>query len=358
MPTGCGEQNMVNFAPSVLILQYLKANGKFSKEKTLVDSLLSSIEVSYQQQLSFRHDNGGYSVFGISTDEEPNTWLTAYVVRYFIKASQFLAIEETIIETALDYLAGEQKSNGEFPYTGYLLNPNHQNEYGLTAFVLLAFLESQKYAIRYQETIQKGLEFLNSNLNNTNNMYALSLMAIAIKHAKDQNANILINQLKSHAKENNGLKWWSENDQNLANDIEITSCAAITLLETAGDHTSILKWLIQQRNANGGFTSSYDTVAGMEALVKFSETYKNLENIHLQISYSAKNEKVWKWQQINSMWIQIIFWIFKSMSYQQTHAILLSKSRAMGPLWCNSTINTISLKLRNFAILIYSPSQY
>ncbi|XP_046805132.1 CD109 antigen-like [Lucilia cuprina] len=290
MPTGCGEQNMVNLAPSILILQYLKANGKFSKEKALVENLLSSLEVSYQQQLSFRHDNGGYSVFGVSTDEEPSTWLTAYVVRYFIKASQFLSIEEKVIKTALEYLAGEQKSNGEFPYTGYLLNTKHQNEYGITAFILLAFLESEKYAMQYEETIQKGIEFLNTNLNNTNDLYVLSLMAIVLKRTNNHNANILINQLKPLAKENNELKWWSENDQNLANDIEITAYAALTLLETAGDHTSILKWLIQQRNANGGFTSSYDTVAGMEALVKFSETYKNHENINLLITYSAKDK--------------------------------------------------------------------
>ncbi|XP_065356093.1 thioester-containing protein 1 allele S1-like [Calliphora vicina] len=291
MPTGCGEQNMVNFAPSILILQYLKANGKLSKEKGLVESLRSSMEVAYQQQLSFRHENGGYSVFGMGTDEEPSTWLTAYVVRYFIKASQFLEIEEKIIESALEYLAGKQKSNGEFIFTGYLLNPNHKNEYGLTAFILLAFLENEKYATKYQTTLQNGVEFLNSNLDKIKDIYTLSLTATIIKRAKHPNASTLINQIKSQCKEENGLKWWSGNDHNLANDIEITAYAAMSLLDTPGDHTSILKWLIEQRNANGGFTSSYDTVVGMEALVKFSEIYKNLKNVDLTISYSAKDQE-------------------------------------------------------------------
>ncbi|XP_065356092.1 CD109 antigen-like [Calliphora vicina] len=291
MPTGCGEQNMVNFAPSVLILQYLKANGKLSQEKGLVESLRSSMEVAYQQQLSFRHKNGGYSVFGMETDEEPSTWLTAYVVRYFIKATQFLEIEENIIESALEYLVGQQKSNGEFNFTGYLLNPNHKNEYGLTAFILLAFLENEKYATKYQTTLQNGVEFLNTNLNKINDIYTLSLIATAIKRAKHPNASNLINQLKKHGKEENGLKWWSGNDRNLANDIEITAYAAITLLDTPGDHTPILKWLIEQRNANGGFTSSYDTVVGMEALVKFSEIYKDSRNVNLKISYSATDKE-------------------------------------------------------------------
>lgn len=143
MPTGSGEQNMVNLAPSILILQYLKVNGKLSTEKKLVDSLMATIEISYQQQLSFRHDQGGYSVFGMEADEEPSTWLTAYVVRYLLKASEFLDIEQKVIETDLDYLASQQLPTGEFQFTGYLGNPNHENKYGLTAFILLAFLEDE-----------------------------------------------------------------------------------------------------------------------------------------------------------------------------------------------------------------------
>ncbi|XP_065356090.1 thioester-containing protein 1 allele S3-like [Calliphora vicina] len=291
MPTGCGEQNMVNFAPSILILQYLKANGKLSKEKVLVESLRSAMEVAYQQQLSFRLFNGGYSVFGLATDEEASTWLTAYVVRYFIKASEFLDIETRIIDSALEYLCDQQKANGEFLHTGYILKPNHKNAYGLTAFALLAFLENEKYAMKYQKTIQNGVEFLYSNLSNTIDVYILSLMSTVFNRAKHQYANSLIKQLKSLGKEDNGLKWWSANDHNLANDIEITAYAAISLLDTPGDHTSILKWLIEQRNANGGFISSHDTVVGMEALVKFSEIYRNVKKVNLNISYIFKDQE-------------------------------------------------------------------
>lgn len=62
-------------------------------------------------------------------------------------------------------------------------------------------------------------------------------MATVVKRVKHKNANTFINVLKSYAKEKNGLKWWSANDQNLANDIEITAYAAITLLDTPGDRS-------------------------------------------------------------------------------------------------------------------------
>ena len=32
MPYGCGEQNMLNFAPNIFIMQYLKATGQLTNE--------------------------------------------------------------------------------------------------------------------------------------------------------------------------------------------------------------------------------------------------------------------------------------------------------------------------------------
>lgn len=57
LPTGCGEQNMVNFAPNILILEYLKASGNYCKQRSLVQKAKKFIEIGYQQQLSYRHDN-------------------------------------------------------------------------------------------------------------------------------------------------------------------------------------------------------------------------------------------------------------------------------------------------------------
>lgn len=34
MPRGCGEQNMINFAPNVYVLQYLAATGQDDQETT------------------------------------------------------------------------------------------------------------------------------------------------------------------------------------------------------------------------------------------------------------------------------------------------------------------------------------
>ncbi|KAM7351079.1 uncharacterized protein ACRADG_004064 [Cochliomyia hominivorax] len=292
LPTGCGEQNMIHFAPNILILHYLKVNGKLGKEKDLIKKIRSYIDIGYQQQLSFRHANGGYSVFGESSDSEPSNWLTAYVVRFFIKSAKYSPVEIRIIEADLEYLAKQQMSNGEFPHSGYLFSPTHQNKYGFTAFVLLTFLEDRKYALKYQTIIQEGIQYLTSNVDNIKDIYALSIVGYALTMAQNNKAHLVIDKIKQQSQISNGLMWWSsEGARNAANDVEITSYALMALLTTPGDHTPILKWLIQQRNAKGGFKSTQDTVVGLQALVKFSENQKTLNNINMTIKYRAQDRE-------------------------------------------------------------------
>ncbi|XP_061388931.1 thioester-containing protein 1 allele S3-like [Musca vetustissima] len=144
IPLGSAEEDIVNFAANVLVLQYLQATGRDFTEKELMTKLKNFLEIRYQQQLSYRHSNGGYSVFGQANDAEPSTWLTAYVVRFFIKATKYLPVMEAhIVDSGLSYLASTQRRNGSFPCTGYLLNPAQQNRYGSTAFILMAFLENK-----------------------------------------------------------------------------------------------------------------------------------------------------------------------------------------------------------------------
>lgn len=158
-PTGCGEQNMVNFAPNILVLQYLKTIGKYGQEKMLVKQAKSFVEIGYQQELSFRHASGGFSVFGENQDKGvASTWLTAYVVRFLIKAASFVSVEEKVIRSGLDYLAGNQQPDGDFAYTGYLFYPAQQNRFGFTAFLLMTFMENKVGRLTTEKKLYWGNE--------------------------------------------------------------------------------------------------------------------------------------------------------------------------------------------------------
>ncbi|CAL4149314.1 unnamed protein product, partial [Meganyctiphanes norvegica] len=83
MPYGCGEQNMLNFAPNIFILQYLDASSQTTKE--IAKKAMDYMRNGYQQELRYRHKDGSFSAFGES-DSSGSTWLTAFVLKSFAQA--------------------------------------------------------------------------------------------------------------------------------------------------------------------------------------------------------------------------------------------------------------------------------
>lgn len=140
MPYGCGEQNMVNFVPNILVVKYLEVTNR--KMPNVVAKAKKFMEVGYQRELSYKHDDGSYSAFGKS-DPSGSTWLTAYVVRSFHQAAKYTDVDPKVIVKGLDFLASKQKDNGEFPEVGKLFDNANQNALGLTSFVLIAFFENE-----------------------------------------------------------------------------------------------------------------------------------------------------------------------------------------------------------------------
>ena len=52
MPYGCGEQNMLNFVPNIVVLKYLKATQR--ETATLEAKALKFMEQGYQRELNYR----------------------------------------------------------------------------------------------------------------------------------------------------------------------------------------------------------------------------------------------------------------------------------------------------------------
>ncbi|XP_073826185.1 thioester-containing protein 1 allele R1-like isoform X2 [Musca autumnalis] len=292
-PSGCGEQNMINLVPNILILDYLKILKKYNNKTDTIEHAKHFIDTGYQRELTYRHSNGAYSVFGPTSKSTENNWLTAYVTRFFIRAQKYSAIENRIIEDGLEYLTAQQLDDGSFPQRGFLFDPSHQNEYGFSAFVLLAFMEDAKYAKKYKSAIDKGMNYLRHNLPNVNDIYSLAIMANVFQKAGSSNdANLILEKLKPEGRINNGLKWWTKNNKNeeSANDVEITSYILMALLESSPheDYSSIYNWLLKQRNSKGGFGSTQDTVVGLQALIKYAEKASTSQNTNVKVQFVAK----------------------------------------------------------------------
>lgn len=71
LPTGCGEQNQIHLMPNLIILSYLKYTGQSTP--TIENEAVGFLERGYQQQLSYKRDDGTFSAFG-DRDEGSSVW--------------------------------------------------------------------------------------------------------------------------------------------------------------------------------------------------------------------------------------------------------------------------------------------
>ncbi|GAB1291241.1 Murinoglobulin-1 [Apodemus speciosus] len=121
MPYGCGEQNMVLFAPNIYVLKYLKETQQLTEK--IKSKALGFLRAGYQRELKYKHKDGSYSAFGDHDDQsQGNTWLTAFVLKSFAQARAFIFIGESHITQAFQWLSQQQKDNGCFRSSGSLFN--------------------------------------------------------------------------------------------------------------------------------------------------------------------------------------------------------------------------------------------
>ncbi|KAH8281352.1 hypothetical protein KR054_000019 [Drosophila jambulina] len=281
MPYGCGEQNMVNFVPNILVLKYLEVTNR--RMPAIEAKAKKFLEIGYQRELTYKHDDGSYSAFGKS-DPSGSTWLTAYVMRSFHQAGKYTDVDPKVVTAGLVFLVSKQKESGEFPEVGKLFDNANQNALALTSFVLLAFFENDELIPKYQSAIEKAVRYVVEEVDKTEDQYSLAIAAVALQLAKHPQAEKVLAKLEGVARSENDRKWWSKAPETTgeesrifhwkprSNDVEITSYVLLALLEKdpAEKALPIIKWLISQRNSNGGFSSTQDTVIGLQALTKFA----------------------------------------------------------------------------------------
>lgn len=200
LPSGCGEQNMLNFVPNIVILNYLQASNQLTP--AIEAKAKSFMETGYQRELSYKHDDGSYSAFGKS-DASGSTWLTAFVARSFIKARKYIQIDPKVVDDALDWLSRTQTSSGSFPEVGHVLSADMQGGSGkgtaLTAYVLVAFLEDKSKIGVYQNVINKAIDYIVRNLEGNDDLYSLAVASYALQLANHQSKNYILQTLDTRA---------------------------------------------------------------------------------------------------------------------------------------------------------------
>ncbi|XP_039986149.1 alpha-2-macroglobulin-like isoform X2 [Xiphias gladius] len=277
MPYGCGEQNMALLAPNIYILQYLKNTKQLTP--AILEKAAQFLTGGYQRQLNYKDEDGAYSTFGSGVG---NTWLTAFVLRTFAKAQSFIYIDPTNIEESKTWLESKQRNNGCFHQSGKLFNNRMKggvsDEVTLSAYITAAFLEMNMSV--HNPVVKKSLYCLKESTDDLGNTYTTALLAYVFTLAGDMETRAqLLQQLDKVALKQGGFIHWSqtatETSASLA--VEISSYVLLATLsappptaEELGYSSNIVRWLTNQQNPYGGFSSTQDTVVALQALALYA----------------------------------------------------------------------------------------
>lgn len=299
MPFGCGEQNMVLFAPNIYVLDYLNETQQLTPD--IKSKAIGYLNTGYQRQLTYKHYDGSYSTFGaMHGNTQGNTWLTAFVLKSFSQARSNIYIDEAHITQALTWLSQKQKDNGCFRSSGSLLNNaikgGVDDEVTLSAYITISLLEIPlpvshpvvRNALYCLESAWKSKK----DGNHADHVYTKALLAyaFALANNKDKKAEILKSLNNEAVKEGNSIHWTRPQQPKESTEyfyqprapsaeVEMTSYVLLAYLTTQSTlsqeeltyATFIVKWITRQQNSQGGFSSTQDTVVALQALSKYGK---------------------------------------------------------------------------------------
>ncbi|KAM9173282.1 alpha-2-macroglobulin-like protein 1 [Pangshura tecta] len=322
MPSGCGEQNMVRFAPIIYVLQYLEKTGQLTPE--IRERATGFLRSGYQRQLLYKHSHGAYSAFG-QRDREGNTWLTAFVVKSFGQAKKSIFIDDKNIQDALKWLELHQLPSGCFTNKGRLFHSSMKggvnDEISLGAYITAALLELGQPL--KGSMVQAALRCLIGVVHDVTNIYTEAVLAYAFALAGDYEVTQeLLYKLDEQAIRSGGQIHWSPKPSSPAAtdfwprtqsmDVELTAYVLLAYLSkpriNARDMATaagIVAWLAQQQNAHGGFASTQDTVVALQALAKYAaRTFSTLAQVTVTVKSQGRFERKFQVTHKNRLLLQ------------------------------------------------------
>jgi CD109 antigen len=312
MPFGCGEQNMILFAPDAFILKYLQGTRQLKPEIQAKAEML--LVTGYQRELTYRHGDGSFSAFG-EQDESGSLWLTAFVLKTFAQAKDLTFIDESVLSEAASWISAHQQADGSFESVGFVCHGDMmggvQGKDTLTAYVAIALLEAG-----YKNEAGKAIGYLEKKLDGITDPYSLALTAYVLQLGGSGQAGQAMKALMGLAIEDeNGLHWSSgsapvvEDQRGMVPgiegdvmpvdllpslDIEATGYAALALIESNDrvNAAQAAKWLVGRRNSQGGFGTTQDTVVALQALTEYATLGATDTNMTVTVTAGSVTKEV------------------------------------------------------------------
>ena len=322
LPTGCGEQNMVGLVPNIYLLDYLAAVGKDENMPEIVKKAKNYMNIGYKRQQNYRHPDGAYSIWGGKGDKDGSTWLTAFVVKAFSEASNFISVDSSLVQASVNWLLKGQMENGCFMKRGYVHSSYLKgglSDDSLTAFVLTAL----HTASRNMKTVEVDPEKLSAAYScmmarvNTSDLYTTVVAAHAANlwWGGEQVEEVagLMEAIESRADTSSGLKfwetekeevecesrcWWYHRPTSEAVEMTAYNVMSYVLRDQLPMALEPVKWLAKQRNSKGKLSSvssdmSFKTV--QEGLSRPRTRWWRCRRCPCTASRSPGSPSAWRW---------------------------------------------------------------
>ncbi|XP_078392506.1 murinoglobulin-1-like, partial [Cetorhinus maximus] len=170
----------------------------------------------------------------------------------------------------------------------------------------------------------KSLRCLRNALDTVNSTYTLSLLAYTFTLAGlPLNRSTVLQRLENLAVKKDGLTYWQREDQTEDDhgywwrapsaEVEMTAYVLLALLSQPqvpqsdlDRATSIVNWLVKQRNSYGGFASTQDTVVALQALALYAElTHVTEPHSYLTVSSPSGSRQEFHIDSSNQLLLQV-----------------------------------------------------
>jgi hypothetical protein len=217
-PYGCAEQTISSAYPSLLALQHCKHTGNDTSPVCV--KARRYMQTGYEKLLNFRGGDKGFAYWGSGNSDFA---LTAYALKFLTEASEFIEVDESVIDGARDWLIKHQQSDGRWVAQNWQKDEDKRRSALLTAYVAQVFAALVKRSTPEQakqdvsdgdrqrliSATKRTLDFLATRVNEIDEPYMMAAYALAAGDAGEQaKAEQTIERLRSMARDENGANYW------------------------------------------------------------------------------------------------------------------------------------------------------
>ncbi|KAL7831473.1 hypothetical protein SRHO_G00309760 [Serrasalmus rhombeus] len=302
MPGGCVEQNLASITLPLIAAHYLDRSKQWESVGVhRREEAIRYIQQGYENQLYYRKKDDSYPPY---RNEGTSTWITAFVVKVFSMAKNFISVDEKYVCGPLIYLLKhKQLSFGAFKednpvYTTSMTGglQGAESKETLTAFVLIALAEAQNAvtcndpSVVPETSFSRAGEYLKEQFPRLTRPYSVAIACYALAVSGKGCMKSMLLKAASPDRTH-----WPDSSSFFT--LEATGYALLALLK--GGHmleaTAPFKWLSEQRGVGGGYGSTQSTMVVLQALSEYlvKRPPESKLNLHVELRIPGRSDTRW-----------------------------------------------------------------